>query len=143
MYMTTTQHVDYTTCTIAVRISRRWWSEFMSETIVEDALGIKPGETDHLLIATKALIDTVRASTRRTKQFIEAHLDLFELQTLIEHADWFAYYWGDEQAGMATTFGDAGAWASKGRASRRLCDSASALYDDLSGALGMDDGDEM
>lgn len=134
--MTTTQTINHEIGTIEFRISRRWWSEFMSDTITEEALDIENGSTDQMLHDTKTLIEAVRQG-RRTKQERIADLDLMDLQTLIEHANWFAYFWGEEQAGMSTTLAEAGAWSAKGRGSARLAERAQEAFDALAEALGV------
>lgn len=110
--------------TIEFRITRNWWSNFTSETVVEDAMHSTEADGDALLTATKALIEHVDSSARYTKQHVIVELDLDHLDTLYNHADWYAEYWGEMIDGGIE-------WVARGRSSEalaiRVCDAYAEL----------------
>jgi hypothetical protein len=127
------RETDMSIETITFRISRKWWGNFASETIIEDALGTDPTDpnADEYLVDTRALYEHVEANGRRTKAEIVIDLTPLDLATLASHAKWYGYFWGEEMAAEAWDIGDRGAWASRGRSSLSLYRKAKAILDTL------------
>lgn len=107
--------------TATVRIPISWWRTFMSEPIIEDATGYDPEVhgVDRLLEVTGRIVTDSRQA-RRTKSDITLELDPTELEVLIEHANWYAYYWGEQMRNECSDWSEAGVWALRGRSSRTL-----------------------
>jgi hypothetical protein len=116
--------------TIEFRIPRKWWSNFTSETVVEDALGATPGE-DEYLDDTRILVEHVEATGRKTKTEIIVTLEWDHLYTVWSQAEWFTYFWGEAMVQEAWDIADRGAWASRGRSSDILCRKAEKALDAL------------
>lgn len=96
------------------RFSRKWWDNFTSEPIIDDAKAATEDSDDDLLLGTRHLIEHIEANGRLTKTHVIAELDTNQLTVLYEHAKWYAYYWGEEMAC------DGVEWVSRGRSSDLL-----------------------
>jgi hypothetical protein len=135
-----TTHTD---TLISVDITRAWWEAFTAESFIDDAMAWArqdpaSRERDDLLEQTARLLATQPSS--RTKRLIRFRLPVEVVRALHTHADWYAYYWGEQQA--ADCWGDDAdrlRWIALGRSSRSFATKLSALlveavWDDPSAA---------
>lgn len=126
--------------TAIVRIPTGWWRSFEDEPICEDALSHDPAThaPDPLLEQTQKIL-LEAATAHKTKSYRVLELDPLELQAMIAHAEWYAYYWGDVLANEADDIADRGAWGSRGRSSRTLERRLRQVEQELLEALGLVD----
>lgn len=112
---------------VTVDIPRSWWSRFTAEGICDDATYESDDET--LYLTAMLLDDRFTRVVKVTKSVRRVSMLEPVLECLLQHAEWYSYYWGEAMAQEAYDSGERLGYISAGRSSAAFAERLRALID--------------